>query len=223
MAKARIIYWNKGSVTRLKFRGHTKGRSYTLSIEGMLKMAWYVLFVKTGCEHRAETEISKTWKIEDIHPFVPMYDAYFKRSGKRILEKRRLFPGYIFIESKIKGTEFYTAIKPFIAQSENTLKLLRYGEDYDDHSFEMHKEEQQSLMNIYNDEYCIEISQGFIEGNAVTITNGSLLGLENRIKKINRHKMEAVVEIQMMGTIREMTVGLEIVGKTHTIVFSSQL
>ena len=52
-----------------------------------------------------------------------------------------------------------------------------------------------------------------IVGDRVTITEGPLAGYESYIKKINRHKMEAVVQIEMMNAPRDVTVGLEIVKK----------
>lgn len=160
------------------------------------------------------SEISKSWRLEGSQLFVPMYNTRFRKAGKVVLEKRRLFPGYIFIESDIEGTEFYITVKPFITRSEKALNLLRYGREYEgNYSFEMNQNEQQTLLRLYNNEHCVEMSQGFIVDNSVTITDGPLMGFESRIKKINRHKMEAVVQIEMMGAMRDITVGLEIVKK----------
>jgi len=39
------------------------------------------------------------------------------------------------------------------------------------------------------------------------------MGLEGRIKKIDRHKRQAIVEMEMLGARREVAVMLEIVEK----------
>lgn len=43
------------------------------------------------------------------------------------------------------------------------------------------------------------------------MTKGSLIGCEGFIKKINRHRREAVIEVEFMGRLISVSVGLEIV------------
>ena len=179
-------------------------------------MSWYVLFVKTGYEHKTVGDINRGWKVDGLRPFVPMYDARFKQAGRIIQEKRRLLPGYVFVEMDIDEIDFYIMTYPLILRTEHAYKVLRYNakhRDSTDYSFKIKEEEQQVLLKLYNDAYCVEMSQGFIEGDRIIITEGSLIGLESYIKKINRHKMEALIELELMGDIRELTVGLEIVSK----------
>lgn len=175
-------------------------------------MAWYVLFVKTGYEQKIASEISRAWSIGDSKPFVPTYKAHFKKAGKIYLEKRRVYPGYVFIDSKLNGLDFYILAYPFIRRSENTFRLLRYGsENVYGNNFEMKSEEYLAFLQLYDKEYCIEMSKGVIEENFVHITDGPLKGLENRIKKVRASKMEAVVELTMFGSNIDTKVGLEII------------
>ena len=53
----------------------------------------------------------------------------------------------------------------------------------------------------------------FVRTGSERITSGPLVGMESRIKKINRHKREALVEMEVMGAVREVRVMLEVVGK----------
>jgi len=174
---------------------------------------WYVLFVMTGYEPKVASEIFRSLPSSAVHPFIPMYEARFKKAGVFIPEKRRLAPGYVFLQSPMRGSDFYLFIKPYIAHSEYALKLLRHGVGNQDHNFEMSEAEQMFMQTFLNDDYFVEMSEGFIKGTTVFITDGPLVGLEGSIKKINRHKMEAVVEATFMGSVRELIVGLEIVAK----------
>ncbi|MCL2591925.1 MAG: antiterminator LoaP [Defluviitaleaceae bacterium] len=177
-------------------------------------MFWYVLFVKTGCEQKVVSEIEKIWTVEDMRPFIPTYDAKFRKFGKVILEKHKLFPGYVFIESAITGTEFCKAIHPTIERSKNVLKLLRYSRDYEsDVSFQMKSSEKETYSKLYSEDFCIKMSKGIIAGDLIKITDGPLVGHEALIRKVNRHKMQATVEIKLMGSLRNTTIGLEIVEK----------
>ena len=174
-------------------------------------MNCYVVFVKTGYEHKVANEITCIWQVGDIRPFVPTYEACFRKSGKVFLERRRLMPGYVFIESSMCGQDFYLSVVHSIKRSEYSLKLLRNGCEHWDSNFEMNSDDYVLIKKLINDSSCIEMSQGFIKRAKIVVTNGPLTGAEGLIKKINRHKMEAAIDIRFMGTVREMTVGLEII------------
>ena len=178
-------------------------------------MPWYVLFVTTGYEHKIANVISRFWDIDGLRPFVPMYDARFRKAGKVILEKKRWFPGYVFLESDTRGLDFYLSVKPYLARSERTLKLLHYGNcnDHLNKSYEVNEAECGFLHKLLNDERCVELSQGYIRGTNIIVTNGPLIGHEGLIRSVNRHKMEATIETSFMGSIREVRIGLEIINR----------
>lgn len=92
-------------------------------------MYCYVLFVKTGDEQKVVNEILRRWDTTNIRPFVPMYDATFRKTGKLHLEKHRAMPGYVLLESSMHGQAFYLFIRDFIRSSAKSLKLLRNGSD----------------------------------------------------------------------------------------------
>lgn len=60
----------------------------------------------------------------------------------------------------------------------------------------------------------IDISQGIIEHDKVIVQSGPLAGLEGMIRKIDRHKRLATLEIHILGRTKSIRVGLEIVKKT---------
>ena len=59
----------------------------------------------------------------------------------------------------------------------------------------------------------IEISRGVIRNGAPVITSGPLKGRERLIRRIDRHKRTAEIEIPFAGDKRRVTVGLEIYEK----------
>jgi len=176
-------------------------------------MAWYALFVKTGYEHDVASTISQLWCIDGLRPFIPMVDTRFRKAGKVLLEKRRWFPGYVFIESEVNGFDFYLQAKPHISRTKNVLKLLRYGNGNTDSSFEIQETEREFFDKLLNGERCVEMSRGYMKGNSIVVTEGPMVGLESLIKKVNRHKMQVTVEVFLLGCLREVTLGLEIVSK----------
>ena len=63
----------------------------------------------------------------------------------------------------------------------------------------------------------MEMSVGYIEGDACTVTSGPMQGFTGVIKKIDRHKKIAVLEVEFFGRNTEVTVGLEIISKTEEL------
>jgi transcriptional antiterminator NusG len=56
-------------------------------------------------------------------------------------------------------------------------------------------------------------SKTILRDGKIIVTDGLLNGQErNIIEGINRHKMRAVIELEMFGQTRAVTAGLEIVG-----------
>lgn len=177
-------------------------------------MSMFVLFVKTGYENKVMMEVSCTWLFDKtLYPFSPTYDTYYKRGGKFVIVKKLWLPGYVFIESKLSGLDFYALSKPFINYSQYIFKLLRYGGSHLDTSFEMTSDECQFIKHLTGAERCVGISVGVIDKSILNIISGPLIGLESFVKKIDRHKRLAYVEINIHGEPRVVKFGLEVIRK----------
>lgn len=74
-------------------------------------------------------------------------------------------------------------------------------------------EEIDFLKRFGGEKQVVEMSEGIIEHSKVNITSGPLQGMEGFIKKIDRHKRKAYLEIPMFGGMQNVQVGLEIVAK----------
>ena len=75
------------------------------------------------------------------------------------------------------------------------------------------QEEIDLLLRMGSDSQLVEMSSGIIENDRVQVLSGPLKGMEGSIRKINRHKRMAYLEVEMFGRTVEMKVGLEIVSK----------
>ena len=59
----------------------------------------------------------------------------------------------------------------------------------------------------------VAMSVGVMEGDRIIVKEGPLVGMEGKIKKIDRHKRMAILEVELVNRVSEMKVGLEIVEK----------
>ena len=57
------------------------------------------------------------------------------------------------------------------------------------------------------------MSYGYIENDKIIINDGPMKNYEGIIKKIDRHKRKAVIEVEFFGRTMEVSVGVEIVSK----------
>lgn len=166
---------------------------------------WYVLQVKCGNEEAIVDQCRKIIDSEVLQRcFVPYYEDMKKYGGKWHKEKSILFPGYIFLISE-NLQMLYVSLKEVIGLT----KLIGTGEEI----VAISDEEIAFLETFGKQEQIVKMSKGVIEGDKVVMISGPLQGNEGYIKKIDRHKRKAYLEIELFGRKIEAQVGLEIVEK----------
>ena len=171
---------------------------------------WYVLYVRTGSEEKVKDLLTKLLDQNYHLPFIPMKAKIFRRHGVINKDNQICFPGYVFIKSKYRAHEFIKEVLPVVHKIKEAYLFLHYGDKYD---VAMRECEKKSMNNLLGSNFCIESSIGFIEGDAIRIISGGLMWTESTIKKINRHKREAIIEVNIMGDIRQVSVVLEVMEK----------
>lgn len=202
---------------------------------------WYVVQVSTGSEHKLRDMIVKQLEqtgtpYEDC--FVPMVEYVRKVDKKYETKERPMFPGYLFIisasttqqvmhqatqEATQQATEEarqednadadkadnIQEIAAALKQVIGFTKVLGEGGAF----IPLYPKEVEFLLGFSDNQHNVGMSCGFIENDKVTVTQGPLVGKEGCIRKINRHKRVAEVEVFFMGRATRVQVPLEIVTK----------
>ncbi len=166
---------------------------------------WYVIQVRTGTEEKIMRQCLGSIDQEILTQcFIPYYEERKKYRGVWHTEKKILFPGYVFAVSD-RLTELYKSLQSVIGMT----RLLGTGKEV----VALKEEEMNLLKKMGAGERPMEISTGIIENGAVIITDGPLTGMEGCVRRIDRHKRKAWLEIDMFGRTTTMEAGLEIVKK----------
>ena len=166
---------------------------------------WYVIQVKTGNEEEIKEQCTKVIEKEILEKsFIPYCEQMKKYQGQWHKEQMVLFPGYVFLVSPDKEKLFLE-----LKNVTGLTKLLGTGQEI----VPLSEEEVAFLQRFGKEEQIVEMSRGIIENDKVIITSGPLKGNEALIKKIDRHKRRAYLEIEMFGRKIETQVGVEIVEK----------
>ncbi len=166
---------------------------------------WYVMQVQTGTEENIKTQCIRMIDEEILeHCFIPYYEEKKRYRGAWHIEQKILFPGYVFMVSE-RLNDLYQGLRKVIGLT----KLLGTGKEI----VPLSEEETALLKRMGAGERTLQISTGLIEKGTVLVTDGPLMGMEGCIRRIDRHKRKAWLEIDLFGRTLEMEVGLEIIEK----------
>lgn len=166
---------------------------------------WYVIQVHTGKEQETVLQCQKLVSPAVLgKSFLPYYKAMKRYQGEWHMETRILFPGYVFLVTD-QPERLFLELK----KVPGLTKLLGTGEEI----VPLTLEEITYLQRIGRQDQIVEMSTGVIDNGELQVLEGPLAGMEKSVKKIDRHKRKAWVEMKLFGKVVETVVGLEIVEK----------
>ena len=169
---------------------------------------WYVAQVSSGQEVAVRDmckQMIDPGILQDC--FVPEYETMRKVQGKWQSIQRKLFPGYLFLV-----TETLPLLLMQLKHVPANVRLLGQGV-FEGDITPLSEVEKDWIVAFMDETHCVRMSEAVIEGDTILITHGPLLGREAIIKKIDRHKRRAQIEISMFGRTSMATIGLEVIKK----------
>ena len=165
---------------------------------------WYVIQVKSGEETRMKTLLDKL-RTEGAYSecFIPLFEDVRISGGKCRIVFRRLFPGYIFVESDDPDRLFET-----LKRIPDFTRLLGTSETDGRKVFiPVGKEDREFMMTMFDDGL-MHISYVHMNRNGrIDKVAGPLNNYRNHITRLElRHRM-AIVEAEMFGKKRKVKFG----------------
>lgn len=166
---------------------------------------WYAIQVKSGEEERIKLLLDKLRGRDSYGEcFVPLFEDVKRSGGKCRIGFRKLFPGYLFVESDNPQKIFETimGIKDFT-------KLLGTVEaDGSKRFIPIGTEDEAFLRTLFIDGMMPVSYVHMARNGRIDRIVGPLANYKNHIKKLEmRHRM-AVVEARMFGKMRKVKFGL---------------
>ena len=160
---------------------------------------WYVLQTMTKEEERCRSLCEKRIDSQCYSEiFIPtsMTKKHFKKEWHDV--KQVLFPGYVFVD-----TGNIEEFAKELIKVECFSKLLKTGDDI----VPVAEEEQKFLESLMDVNRQVGYSQGIIIGDKVVITEGALRNQSALIRKVDRHRRIAMLEVNMFGRPTPVQVG----------------
>ena len=166
---------------------------------------WYTIWVQTGHEEKIRELCVKLFKngvYDEI--FIPKCEQKRRYHGSWHLEKSAMFPGYVFVVTN-DAEKLHNSLK-------NIQRFTKILGDKDDF-IPLTRDEIDFLESFSGRDRIVKMSEGYMVGDRVVVTKGPMVDFDGKIKKVNRHKRTATIEISLLGKITEVNVGLEILHK----------
>ncbi|OAA86962.1 antiterminator LoaP [Clostridium ljungdahlii] len=169
---------------------------------------WYAVQVRTGDEEKIKLICNKLISNDVLQEcFIPYYEKKIKYMTKWHITTEILFPGYIFMVSN--------RINDLILDVKKIPDLIKILGD-ENEIIPLYDREIEFLMRFGKEDHLVKISYGYIENDKIVITDGPMKGYEGTIKKIDRHKRKAIIQVEFFGRTMEVSVGVEIVRKVQS-------
>ncbi|MBQ9891098.1 MAG: antiterminator LoaP [Firmicutes bacterium] len=166
---------------------------------------WYVIWTYTGQEEKTRGYIERF-----VDPSlysrcaIPYMAKIEKHGGIRVKVEKLLFPSYVFVL-----TDHIDEFADALHRIPGFTVVLHTGDFFQP----LAPHEEYILSRLIGSTDVVDISTGFLTGDTVSITYGPLKGLEGQIKKIDRHRRIAILQMTMFDRTTDVKVGLEIVEK----------
>lgn len=166
---------------------------------------WYIVQVKSGEELNVKLLLEKMSSPDSLSGiFVPLYEEVRRSGGKCTISFKKLFPGYIFVESSTPQKVFDILRKI----PEFTKLLGSVGADGSKIFIPVEKDDEQFLNSLFYDGI-MHVSYIHMASNGrIDMVRGPLDGYQTHIVKLElRHRM-AIVEAYIFGKKRRIRFGL---------------
>ena len=164
-----------------------------------------------GCEVDRKTEfwsyVRHSVIIIRMHTRNALYqrmEKYRKVKGQPTKQLAHLLPGYLFFVS-----DHPQELQKLLKRIPEFAKTL--GDD--DGAIPLYQEEVEFLQRYTGEERILKMSEGYLVGSELVVTDGPLKDYQGKVMKIDRHKRTAVLELEFLGRKTKVTVGLEVVRK----------
>lgn len=156
----------------------------------------YVLSVVSGQEalvvENLRERIKKQELINDVVDYLnPVVNETTVKNGKKIIKPRKIYPGYVFIKSKMNDKIWYiirnTPGVRIIVGAETTPVPLT------------DKEHQDIMKQIEETNEKSEMFVPYKEGDIVLMKDGNFTGMKGVIKEVDTEKGFLIVNVEILG------------------------
>ena len=159
---------------------------------------WYVIHTYSGYENKVKTDLEKTIKNRELEDYffnivVPMEEQVEIKNGKKKINLKKVFPGYVLIKMIVTEESWYLVrntrgVTGFVGSETEPVPLT-----------------DEEIRNMGFDD--VPVNVDYDVNDTVQVMNGPLEGFIGTVQELNKEKQKVKVLVSMFG--RETPVELE--------------
>ena len=164
------------------------------------KPQWYVVHTYSGYENKVKTDLEKTIKNRELEDFffdivVPMEEQIEIKDGKKKVNLKKVFPGYVLIKMIVTEESWYIVrntrgVTGFVGSGTDPIPLT-----------------ENEIRNMGFD--VADVNVDYDVNDSVRVMNGPLENFIGVVQEINKEKRKVRVMVSMFG--RETPVELDFI------------
>ena len=164
------------------------------------KPQWYVVHTYSGYENKVKTDLEKTIKNRELENFffdivVPMEEQIEIKDGKKKVNLKKVFPGYVLIKMIVTEESWYIVrntrgVTGFVGSGTDPIPLT-----------------EDEIRNMGFD--VADVNVDYEVNDSVRVMNGPLENFIGVVQEINKEKRKVRVMVSMFG--RETPVELDFI------------
>ena len=164
------------------------------------KPQWYVVHTYSGYENKVKTDLEKTIKNRELEDFffdivVPMEEQIEIKDGKKKVNLKKVFPGYVLIKMIVTEESWYIVrntrgVTGFVGSGTDPIPLT-----------------EDEIRNMGFD--VADVNVDYEVNDSVRVMNGPLEHFIGVVQEINKEKRKVKVMVSMFG--RETPVELDFI------------
>lgn len=163
---------------------------------------WYVVRTEEGRESAAVGKCRRAIPAGvATGVFSPHYEYMRRYQGAWHVKEGVLFPGYVFIESR-RPEE----LEKYLARIVGVVVPVCTGGGF----YPLREDEEELLRSMFDRDYCIRYSLGYIVDGGLVVEQGPLCGKAHYVTRIDRHRRCADFSFRLFDEERSVQVGLAV-------------
>jgi len=166
---------------------------------------WYIINTYHTLENRVKKNIEIRSKNLDlsskiVQVLVPTAEQVVYKKGKTVVERQKLYPGYLLVYMQLDQKTYEcitgtTGVSSFVTSVHND-----YFQVTDEFiPITLSEEEIERVLDHVRDS-TRDLDLEFSTGQSVTIMEGSMIGVQGEIQRINSSKESLSILVELMGT-----------------------
>lgn len=179
------------------------------SVSGDTGMRLYVLYTGAGNEDKIIFQCRKAIIEGKEDVFCPIVEREKSFRGVEKTVWLNLYKGYVFVETD-QPEDFFLRLRAGMGKVIfGYIQMLRDNE----YILPLYPDEEATLRELMDAKHRVMMSYGYRIGDQAVITSGPLKDFKGKVVKYNIHRKFAVIETRILGEVRRVVVGADLLRK----------